>query len=188
MREEDTYSDIGSRFCRNIKGLHPEWQITYSEDKYLPKMIEEIENELGGETDYHDNYIPNLKLDILIGIRKDSTSHISLVLLEVKAKTLTLNYHAQLLGYLIAAPLIKCGILFCVQTGLNKSYISADFNELLNLMVLPMSFSTLANGEESHYRIGIAHYQYQAMIQWRGSQDDGAIRGFQELSDYIVSI
>lgn len=151
-------------------------------------MIEEIENKLGGRTDYHNSYVPNLKLDILIGIRKENTSHISLVLLEVKVNTLTLNHLAQLLGYLIAAPLIKCGILFCVQTKLSNSYLSSDFNELLNLMTLPMSFSTSAKGSENRYRIGIAYYQYQSMIKWRKSQDVGAICDFQQLSDYIESI
>ena len=191
MREEDSYVDIGNRFLRAIQGLHPEWEVAYSENKFLPQMISEIEGTLNGKTDYHDSYIPNLKLDILMGVKKDSSPHISLVLLEVKVNVLTLNHQAHLLGYLMAAPLIKCGILFCVlppTRSAQNAYMSSDFQELLNLMALPMGFTTTTKTMQSSFRLGISYYQYQSMIKWRDSQDRDAICSFAQLVDYIESI
>lgn len=195
MREEDTYLDIANRFVRAIKGLHPDWSVAFSQNKFLPSMITDLENELEGESDYHSSYVPNLKLDILIGVKKESENpHISLVLLEVKVETLTLNHQAQLMGYLIAAPKIKCGILFCAALPNARqrqvSFVSSELSTLLNLRALPASFSYSSVDPQvtSNFRIGIAYCQYQAMIQWRPNQASQAISSFQSLTEYIESI
>lgn len=193
MREEDSYVDIGNRFIRAIKGLRPEWEVAFSLNKFLPSMVEELETSLNGTTDYHGSYIPNLKLDILLGIKKGNLNHISLVLLEVKVDTITLNHQAQLMGYLIAAPRIHCGILFCVirpETSRRNSYISSDFNELLTLKSLPMCFSFKSDDPfvDSDFKMGIAYYQYQSMIQWRKNQVSNSINGFSNLIEVIESI
>ena len=189
MREIETYQDLGNRYIRSIKGIHPEWEVSFSQDKFLPQMIDELERELGGETDYHGVFIPNLKLDILIGIKKDSSAHISLVLLEVKVEALTLNFHAQLLGYLVSAPLIKCGILACVNVGrFGGSYFSDEYDELLSLNAMPMSFEVRTRQSNYTFRTGVTYGMYQSMIQWRSSNDENAICGFSQLCDYIEQI
>ena len=190
MKEEETYPDICSRFSRNISRLRPNWQIAFSQNKYLPQMIEEIEHQLGGETDYHNKHIPHLKLDILIGIKKDETKHIELVLLEVKVVPLTLNYHAQLMGYLLAAPLIRYGILFATlpPARVASSPFSSEYSTLLNLNSLPMNISLINNttGEAGCHRIGVAFNQYMSMINW-GSTGEDSISSFQSLVSYLES-
>lgn len=190
FREEDTYLDIGTRFVKSITGLHPDWDVAFSNNKFLPQMIQEIEEKLGGKTDYNGLFQPNLKLDILLGIKKKSNdSHISLVLLEVKVEQLTLNHHAQLLGYLVAAPMIKCGILLSSNVGRFKgAFFSSEYESLLNMNAVPMAFSIDANGATGSFRTGVAFGQYRGMIEWRNLQAVGSITGFPSLCDYIEEI
>lgn len=190
MKETETYTDIGNRFKQNIKSLQPGWEVTFSQDKFLPQMIAEIEHDLGGETDYHGQYIPNLKLDIVLGIKKSSkSSHISIVLLEVKVDALTLNHHAQLLGYLVSAPLFKCGILVGVNVGrYSGSCLSDEYQQLLRMKALPMAFHISSSLSDVTFRTGVVYGQYQGMLNWWGSSEKDAIINFPGLCDCIEDI
>ena len=83
-REPDFYPWL----CEQIKlQLHSQDEnalIAYSEDRFLPEMISEIEDQLDGETVFHGDFVPRLKLDILFGIKFSGHRHIVLILFEIK--------------------------------------------------------------------------------------------------------
>lgn len=186
MREEDTYKDIGLRFVKLLQGLHPDWEIAFSENKFLPQMIEELERLLNGKTDYHDQFCPHLKLDILIGVKTPHSTRIGLILLEIKLGPLTSIHHSQLLGYLMCAPNIHCGILFSVLRDLRHTYMSSEYQEVLNMRLMPMSlaWTTESSDTVNRYKMGIGYYQYQSMIKWHNSGNE-CISSFHELANYI---
>lgn len=159
--------------------------IAFSEDRFLPEMIKEIEQALDGETLFHGEFIPKLKLDILIGIKFPGHRHISLVLFEIKyLSQLTLLNYSQLIGYLLVAQRIKLGVLLNVIKGTPaSSTFSEDFADIVVNHSLPMDVSIHNNSLHDDYgfKTGICSCIPNSRIIWEDLHDMNGISNWQQL-------
>ncbi len=190
--ETKFYPEICVKFSEHLKGiLPPGCTFAYSQNNFLPNMIREIEGVLKGKTAFSGEYIPNLKLDILFGVRKKS-GPINLFLLEVKYdKSLKLANFSQLAGYLQVAQHIGAGLLFLVAKDHRAESLSNEFSDILKMNSLPMEWTAVLkriNDDESHdFRIGICRYFPQNGLDWINTKASRGISSFDELLDHICS-
>ena len=162
MKEIDFYPEICNKFKKYIISYFPKGtEISYSYNKSLPQLVDEIEKELGHKSSLSEKYIPKLKLDILFGVKLADSENIVFILLEVKDLTqLGLSEYSQLVGYLQVAKDIKLGILFIVLKPKSTSPLSNDFHEIIRTNNLPMEWKVLLdkNKNERDFKTGISYY------------------------------
>jgi hypothetical protein len=188
-KEVDYYLEIAERTERHLTThLTPAHKIAFSlGSKSLASMVNEIESKLDGETVFHNQYIPPLELDILLGVKSPGGA-IELCLIEVKYdKQLKLAHYSQLLGYLMVAKKISNGLLFLVeknQTGAVS--LSNDFNDIIKMKYLPMNWhSNIGLSEKSSFRVGICSLTPGNGIHWVDSKLIGGIYSFQDISSVL---
>lgn len=185
--EQDFYDEISLKLGCYMEEILPEgYEVAFSKNKPLGQMIEELQQELSGNTAYNSSYIPNLQLDILMDIKiPDGT--IKLCLIEVKySKNLSLINYSQLVGYLQVAKKIPLGLLLLVVKNPRSSNMSNDFSEILNTNYLPMDwhmFVREGSGEERYdFRVGICGLTPNNGFHWIRSSSCYGISSWEELS------
>ena len=181
------YEEICEKVLYILSGLLGDnYSIVFSYNKNLPQMISEIEQGLSAKSKFHGQYIPNLKLDILFGIRKNGSERIELLLLEVKyLRQLSLKEYSQLLGYLLVGLKIDLGILFLVTKSRSLSPVSGELHEILTTGNLPMGFSMVKDNKQFSYNTGISYYHPGNGINWVRSELNNSINSFEELAAVI---
>lgn len=181
------YEEICKKVTSILTGLlGDDYKVFFSYNKNLPQMISEIENGLASKCKFHNKYVPNLKLDILFGIKKEGNDNIELVLLEVKyLRQLSLKEYSQLLGYLLVGLEIELGILFLVTKDRSISPLSGELHEILMTGNLPMNFSIEKGNEAFSYKTGISYYHPGNGINWVTSELNNSINSFEDLADKI---
>lgn len=189
MKEIDFYPEICEKFKYYLESYFPEnTEISYSYNKTLPQLIDDIENELSCKSEISNKYIPKLKLDILFGIKQKDKKKISFVLLEVKhLNQLGLAEFSQLVGYLQVAKDIKFGVLFIVLKPKSSSPLSNDFHEIIRTNNLPMEWKVILdkNKDTKDFKSGISYYVPNNGIEWIDTREINGISSFEELSSLI---
>ncbi len=187
MKEIDFYPEICIKFKNYLEAYFPEGtEISYSYNKSLPLLIDDIQTELGCKSEISNNYIPKLKLDILFGIKQKDSTKISFVLLEVKhLNQLGLAEYSQLVGYLQVAKDIKLGVLFIVLKPKSSSPLSNDFHEILRTNNLPMEWKVILDKSKKNkdFKAGISYYVPNNGIEWIDTSELNGISSFAELAE-----
>jgi hypothetical protein len=190
-KEIDYYPEIANRFKSYLKSfLGDNFQIAFSYNKSLRSLITDIETELNCRTCFHGEYVPNLLLDILMGVKNIPHDRISLVLLEVKySLNLSLKDFSQLVGYLQVAKSIKVGILFLVSKSPGSSTLSNELSDILNTGSLPLEWRVVLNelGKDRDYafKAGICYYQPGDGIDFIDPHHRRGFSSFDNLADFI---
>lgn len=184
------YDELGKKVIAYLNDLHPKWELTYSQHKKLPQMIGDIEGTLGGETIFHNKFIPELDLDIVVGIKSpEHQNRIVLVLFEIKNQnSLKLMNYSQMLGYMMTATQIRIGILLNVIKGTPPPCpLSNDFSALFRMNSLSMSFSVLQKKTATNYdfKTGICYCNPHSLIKWVDSSQSLGIGSWEQLADEI---
>ena len=188
MKEIDFYPEICEKFSNYLISYLPKaTQIVYAYNQSLPRMIKEINEKLAIKNDKKDNYYPNLKLDILFGVKTSKNKSVVYILFEVKyLKQLGLAEYSQLSGYLQTAKNIKLGILFLVMKPNSINSLSNDFNEIIRTQNLPMKWKMLIDTklqkDEFDFKTGISYYVPNNGIEWIDTSDINGISSFEELA------
>ncbi len=181
MKEIDFYPEIAEKFRIYFEN---DFDFSYSHNKSLPQMIEDIHSEFESHTEFQDEYVPNLKLDIVIGLKNKQTADISIFLIEVKhSNNLTLKDYSQLSGYLQVSKIISVGILLLVDKSAMTNSLSNDFNEIIQMEQLILNWQTKINIiNESHmFHTGICVYSPGNGIDWVNTKNCNGISSFDEL-------
>lgn len=190
MKEIDFYPEICKKFKDYLTSYFPSGtEISYSYNKSLPQLIEEIEQELGLKSKLSEKYVPKLKLDVLFGIKLVNSNDIAFILLEVKHLTqLGLSEYSQLIGYLQVAKDIKFGVLFIVLKPKSTSPISNDFHEIIRTNNLPMEWKVLFNKNKDtrDFKTGISYYVPNNGIEWVDTNELNGISSFDELAKLLL--
>lgn len=185
MKEIDFYPEFAEKFVDYLKGYLPsEIRISYSCNKSLDSMIQEIESQLSVKIDFQNEYIPKLKLDVLFAFEKAGQVH--LVLIEAKyLSQLSLQNYSQLSGYLQVAKNISTGILVLINKGHSVNRLSNDFNEIIQLEKLPMDWTQLVKSKQYQFQTGIVTFQSGNGIEWIDTSELSGISSFQQLAELI---
>ena len=187
LKETSFYPHIVERFIAEAESYLPGYDFAYSigGSKSLRTMIKEIEKKLGSPTMFSGKYIPDLKLDILIGI-KSPEEKVHLILIEAKyCKNLKLDDYSQLTGYLQVAKYIRYGVLVLVVKNPESSALSTDFADIIRMNNLIMEWEMLvSNGSISQYQfsVGICTYVLHNGIDWIPTNYTNCIKNFEDLS------
>lgn len=189
LREVQYYPDICKKIQKYISdllgGAH---QIAFSINKPLPDMVKEIESELGIKSDFSDDYIPRLQLDILFGIAGND-GKVKLCLVEVKrAKNLNLMNYSQLVGYMQVAKKINTGLLWLVTPEHSANPISNDFNEIISMRKLSASWDMVcrSSAETFSFETGICAYMVVNGIDWVPLDACGGVSSWSALVDNML--
>ncbi len=190
MKEIDFYPEICTKFKSYLESYFPKGtKISYSYNKSLPQLVDDIEKELERKSSLSEKYIPKLKLDILFGVKLQDSENIAYILLEVKHLTqLGLSEYSQLAGYLQVAKDIKLGVLFIVLKPKSTSPLSNDFHEIIRTNNLPMEWKVMLdkNKDERNFKTGISYYVPNNGIEWIDTKDINGISSFEELAKIII--
>ena len=124
MSEISYYNGISTKFKSILECHLPEGsKVAFSYNQPLPRMIEELERETKCQTVFNGTYVPNLQLDILLGIKLPRARTLDLVLIEVKyLYNLSLTHFSQLAGYLQVAKFIRTGLLLLARGATISGY------------------------------------------------------------------
>jgi len=163
--------------------LRDETAIAFSMNKTLPEMIRDIETQLGLKTDFYDDFIPSIQLDILFGI-KGADSKIKLCLVEVKrGKSLNLMNYSQLVGYLQVAKKIRTGLLWLVMPKHSPNPITIDFKRLIFMRKLSASWDMLCKNSSDTYsfKTGICAHTVNNGIDWVHLDGCGGVSSWSSL-------
>ena len=190
MKEIDFYPEICRKFKDYLISYLPKGtNISFSYNKSLPQLVEDIEEELGVKSTLSNKYIPKLKLDIIFGVKLDNSDDIKFILLEVKHLTqLGLSEYSQLIGYLQVAKEIKLGVLFIVLKPKSNSPISNDFHEIIRTKNLPMEWKLMFNKNKDikDFKTGISYYVPNNGIEWVDTNELNGMSSFEELAKMII--
>lgn len=195
FREQDYYPWLCEMIQSQIGFQKDDIAIAYSYDKILPAMIADIEEQLGGETVFHNGYIPKLKLDILFGVKYPNQTSIKLVLFEIKnVEQLNLQNYSQLIGYLLVAQKIELGILLNVikvsevKNRPANNPLSGDFAEILLSQSLPMKFHITNENESlcSDHNTGVCYCMPNSIVKWVDTTSMKGISGWKQLVDHLT--
>lgn len=191
MNEISFYPEISAKFSKFLSYYLPEGsKVYYSYNKFLPQMIEEIEQYMGEKSELSQNYVPSLKLDILLGVKIPDKA-IRFILLEVKySSQLALADYSQLVGYLQVAKKIDVGILFLVQKQAKANVLSNDFSDIIRMNNLPMKWNMNLGEEDFIYNFssGICYYIPNSKIEWISTEELSGINSFMSLSNIYVDL
>lgn len=174
------YPEICQKILKYLIDVLPDPDVSaiaFSMNKTLPEMVQEIEAELGLETDFSGDYIPSLQLDILFGI-KGGDGKIKLCLVEVKRdKHLNLMHYSQLVGYLQVAKKIQTGLLWLVAQQHIVNPISNDFNKIISMRKLSASWDIICkcSSEAFSFKTGICAYTVNNGIDWVPLEECGGM-------------
>ena len=189
MKEINFYPEICTKFKSYLDSYFPNGtEISYSYNKSLPQLVDDIERELEQKSSLSQKYIPKLKLDILFGVKLQNSENIAFILLEVKHLTqLGLSEYSQLAGYLQVAKDIKLGVLFIVLKPKSTSPLSNDFHEIIRTNNLPMEWKVILdkNKDERDFKTGISYYVPNNGIEWIDAKEINGISSFEELANII---
>lgn len=184
MNEIYFYDEFAYRFSQYLKSyLVEEYEIHYSQNKTLDKMISEIESKIGFPIIDSKTYIPKLKLDILMAI-VSPTKKVKLILVEAKyLSQLSLQHYSQLVGYLQVAKNIDLGLLLLIKKGNSPNKLSNDFQEIIRLKKLPMDWimDMKKLNEQYKFKTGIINYIPSGNIDWIDTREIEGISSFEEL-------
>lgn len=184
------YDELGKKVIAYLNNLHPMWELAYSQHKMLPQMVSDIEGILGGETLFHNKFIPALDLDLVVGIKSpEHQNKIVLVLFEIKYQnSLKLINYSQMLGYMMTATQIRIGILLNVIKGTPPANpLSNDFSELFRMNSLSMSFSVHQKKIATNFdfKTGICYCNPHSLVRWLDSSQCLGISSWEQLADEI---
>ncbi|MDC7241220.1 MAG: hypothetical protein PQJ50_12765 [Spirochaetales bacterium] len=184
------YPEICEKFSFFLKGLlGSNYLISYSMNKTLPQMILEIEQDLGSDSLLSEDYIPNLKLDILFGVKAKENNRIEFILFEVKyLKQVSLIEYSQMLGYLTVGKGIKTGLLFLVSKSRSSSPVSSELQDIIATGNLPMEFSVKKNDILHSYHTGLCYYYPGNGINWFNTDPTSGIKSFEHLKTRIIDL
>ena len=175
------YFPILFRFA--VKHLNDS-EIAYSQNKSLDSMIAEVCDLLKVSNPFPDEYIPKLKLDILLGIKLVNKIHF--ILVEAKYLTqLSLKDYSQLTGYFQVAKNIGTGLLLLIVKGTSPNKLSSDFGEILKLNKLPMDWKVTVKNSEYDFKTGILTYLPGNGINWIETNNINGISDFKQLVQII---
>ncbi len=190
MKEIDFYPEICKKFSAYLLGyLSNDYEIHFAYNQSLPSMIKEIEGKFNVAENDAD-YMPKLKLDILFGIKRNGSSNIKYLLLEVKyLNQLGLSEFSQLSGYLQVAQKIQLGVLFLVLKPQSNTSLSNDFHEIIRTQNLPMKWKMLiekqGKSSEFKFKTGISYYVPNNGIEWIDTTDIDGISNFEDLANEL---
>lgn len=189
MNEISFYPEL----CEKLKGYMQSYlpkgtQIAFSFNKSLESMVIEVEELLNATSNLGNDFSPQLKLDILMGIKLPSEILVKLVLFEVKYLTqLSVAEYSQLTGYLQVSRVIPIGLLLLVVKGNSNNTLSSDFSSIISLNKLPMNWQMKVQSEEYAFRTGIIQYTPDnSILTWLPTHYSGGINSFEELTELII--
>ena len=190
MHETDFYPEISRKLEREIESCFSDGAdavvCTHNKEcASLSEMVADIENKLGGVTDFNKDYVPRLCIGLLVGLKLDK-KRIGLCLVEVKyGDNLSLIDYSQLVGYLSVAKHIKAGLLLLVQKRPDNDMLSNDFSTILDLGKLPIKFGLdVFKGDSSsrfNFHSGIIKYVPNNGFEWYNSSKQSGISNFKDL-------
>lgn len=190
MNEIGFYNEFSKRFSQYlISYLEDKTQVYYSCNKTLDRMLEDLEYQSGAKLIPDDEYIPKLKLDIVFAVMSPSRKP-RLILIEAKyLYQLSLKDYSQLVGYLQVAKSIDIGILLLIQKGSTINKLSSDFQEIVRLKKLPMSWiiDIQEMGKKFSFQTGILNYVPSNGIDWVDTTEIPGISSFVELRRILES-
>ncbi len=186
--EVSYYPEICDKLRKYISSVaSTDISIAFSINKTLPEMVKEIENKLEMPTEFSNDFIPSLQLDILFGIKAENK--VELCLVEVKRnKNLSLMNFSQLVGYMQVAKKIKTGILLLVSNWPSVNPLSNEFNNIISLKRLCGSWQVICNTnvEKHEFIAGICNYTIGNGIDWVPLEECGGISSWPSLLHYIL--
>lgn len=182
-REIDYYGEICQKLTKHLSTyLGPEHFFAFSMNGNLPNLVSQIHEKL--DVQPTRTYFPELKVDILLGI-KLREAKISFCLIEVKkGNSLKLMDFSQLVGYMQVAKHIKVGLLLLVNDGsVGTSPLSSDFSTIIDTRNLPADWKTVLRhtGESFSFRVGICSYLVNNGIDWISSENCYGISDWDKL-------
>lgn len=187
-KEIEYYPEVCVKFTRYLQDtLGEDYKITYSLNKSLVEMVNEIHRNL--ELDSPTDYFSSLKTDIAFGVLSPS-NQLSLLLLEVKrGKSLSLMNFSQLVGYLQVAKHIRLGILLLVQEGAGASPLSTDFSSIIDVGQLPAEWRVeITKSQESYnFQAGICMYTPGNGIDWVNTTTCNGLSSWDDLKLALFS-
>lgn len=192
MGEIDFYPELCEKFKNYLLSYLPdESKIAYSYNKTLPLMLSEIHQQLKEQIIIAEQYVPTLKLDILLAV-KVPNKDVRLILFEVKyLNQLSLADFSQLVGYLQVAKGIEIGILLLVTKSPTKNALSNDFSDIVLMENLPMEWTLIVKemeiNNEYTFKVGICYYVPYNGIEWINTKKLAGISSFNALANLILS-
>lgn len=187
LKETDYYPEICLKMLKYLKDcMGGGCKFACSIKTSLPEMVNDIYAQLGEVG--NEIYYPQLKVDIMIGV-KFPNAKISLLLLEVKlGSTLSLMNFSQLVGYMQVAKHIEVGLLVLVNKGVKGSPLSSDFASIINVRQLPADWEVLLSKTNEHYnfKTGICMYTPSNGIDWVDSNICSGISSWGNLKDSLT--
>ena len=190
MKEIDFYPELSENFRKYLLSYLPNnSRIEFAYNKTLPKMIADIEGKFGYKSPLSGKYMPELQLDILIGVQLPD-KEICFILFEVKyLDNLPLAAFSQLVGYLQVAKVIKFGLLLLVIKNPSPNTLSKDFANIILMKKLPMKWTLLLNDvlatERHEFETGICTYVPNNGIDWKDTKELNGISSFEELAKML---
>ena len=185
MNEISYYQEFSQKFSHYlISYLDNSFQIYFSCNQTLDRIIEDLEKQSGQQLVSEETYIPKLKVDIVFAICGNNKKP-RLLLIEAKyLNQLSLKDYSQLVGYLQVAKSIDLGILLLIQKDLSINKLSGDFQEIVRLKKLPMDWVINLRALNEHYefRTGIINYTPGDGIDWFDTSDINGISSFTEIA------
>lgn len=190
MNEISHYESFSIKFKQYLDAYLDTAYISYfSCNNTLDILVKDLETQSGYKIRPDNTYIPKLKVDIVFVIcGKDNFS--KLILIEAKLlNQLTLKDYSQLVGYLQVAKSIGIGLLLLIQKNTSKNNLSNDFNEIIKLKKLPMSWQIELNSiaQKHIFKTGLISYIPNNNIDWINTKDINGISSFEELCNMIYS-
>ncbi len=191
MSEIDFYPELCVKLEKYLLSYLPKrTTIKYAYNNNLSNLIRDIEIDFNIKSSISNSYLPNLKLDILIGINLSGDDDIIYLLFEVKhLKQLSLADYSQLTGYLQVAKQIKFGFLLIVLKEDSSSQLSNVFSDIINMKSLPMDWEIIfaQSGTQYSFNTGICYYVPNNGIDWIDAKEVNGISSFERLSTLILS-
>ncbi len=189
MNEIEFYPELCLKLEKYLKSYSPVGTtIKYAYNSNLTNLVAVIEREFNLKSSLSLSYLPNLKLDILFGIKLPNKTDIDYILFEVKyLKQLGLAEYSQLVGYLQVAKQIRIGILLLVLKYPSASQLSNDFSEIINMKDIPMEWQLVFDNSKNDYKFnaGICYYVPNNGIEWINTIDVNGISSFENLTSLL---
>lgn len=188
MNEVGHYISFSTKFKQYLDSYLDEGYVSYfSCDNTLDILVKDLEKQSGYKIKPDNVYIPKLKVDIVFVICGHN-AFTKLILIEAKLlQQLTLKDYSQLVGYLQVAKSIGTGLLLLIQKSASVNKLSNNFNEIIKLKKLPMSWQIeLSSIAQKHtFKTGIISYIPNNSIDWVDTKSINGISTFEELCSTI---
>lgn len=186
-KETDFYPEVCEKLAKYLSTYLGHEYFAFSMNGNLANLVFQIHEKLG--VPLSQTYFPELKVDILFGIKLGETK-ISFCLVEVKkGSSLTLIHFSQLVGYMQVAKHVKVGLLLLVNDGSGTSPLSSDFSTIIDTGNLPADWKTVLRrtGESFSFKAGICTYLVNNGIEWISSESCYGISDWKTLIKSLTS-